>query len=139
MICKNCQTTLPDQAVACWKCGKPIAQLVAQPVAPTPHPVQAPPAPETPLKPKIKKKPPIDPIVAVFTMIASVIFFACIGWAVPFTVWGKTAEIFKDRPDLAQMSSVLGTAGGVLSGLILFVGVWWVSAWIITRLIRSSG
>ena len=134
MICENCQTTLPDQAVACWKCGKPVAQSTAA----ARQPIPTPPAPETPLKPKVKKKAPIDPVVAVFTMIASVIFFACIGWAVPFTVWGKINSAFADYPQWAQTVGILSTALGVLSAFVLFVGVWWISAWMITRLLRSS-
>ncbi len=31
MICGNCQTTLPDEAVACWKCGLPTKGRASTP------------------------------------------------------------------------------------------------------------
>ena len=117
MICENCQTPLPDQAVACWKCGKPVAR----PAAPAP-----------------KKQKPIDPLVAVFTLFFSAVFFGCIGWSVPFTVWGKLNSAVTDFPQWAQAMSVISTIAGVAAALITFVGVWWLSTWLITRIIRST-
>ncbi len=122
MICENCQTTLPDEALACWKCGKPTGQptTVAQPTSP-PH-----------------KKTRIDPLVAVFTLLISAVFFACFGWAVPFTVWGRITNIGADYPQWAQVFGVVSGIAGVASALITFIGVWWLSAWLITRIIRPG-
>lgn len=119
MICENCQTTLPDEALACWKCGKPVAQP------------GMPPAPR-------KKLKPIDPVVAFITLLLSAVFFGCAGWAVPFTVWGKLTNAASDFPQWAQALSILSTVAGVLSALVTFLGFWWLSAWLITRLIRST-
>ena len=117
MICENCQTTLPDQAVACWKCGKPV----------TPPTVTT-----------KRKKPPIDPLVAVFTLVLSAVFFGCIGWAIPFTVWGKISNAATDFPQWAQLLGAISLVAGVASALLVFVGLWWLSAWLITRILRPG-
>jgi len=119
MICENCQTSLPDEAIACWKCGKPVKK------------------PGTPPTPPRKQKP-IDPLVAFFTLLFSAGFFGCVGWAVPFTVWGKLSNAATDFPQWAQTLNVVSTVAGVASALVTFVGIWWLSAWLITRIIRSS-
>ncbi len=122
MICESCQTTLPDEAIACWKCGKPITQSATAPLpGAEPH-----------------KKTKIDPLVAVFTLVLSAVFFACFGWAVPFTVWGKITNFAADYPQWAQVFGVISGIAGVASALITFVGVWWLSAWLVTR-VMSPG
>ncbi len=122
MICESCQTALPDEALACWKCGKSIAApTVAPPEARKPH-----------------KKPKIDPLVAVFTLLFSAVFFACFGWAIPFTVWGRITNIGADYPQWAQIFGVVSGILGVASALLTFVGVWWGSAWLITRIMRPG-
>ncbi len=50
MICVTCQTTLPDEAVACWKCGSPTrggTHAEAGAAAPTATPVSS----QSPLEP----------------------------------------------------------------------------------------
>lgn len=122
MICENCQTTLPDQALACWKCGKPMTPPVTAPL-----PIAKP-----------RKMPKIDPLIALFTLIFSTVFFACVGWAVPFTVWGKLTNVATDFPQWAQALGVISGVAGVVSALLTFVGVWWGSAWLITRIMRPG-
>ena len=122
MICSSCQTTLPDEAIACWKCGKPLAPSVAAPASTS----------------KPRKKKPIDPIVAFLTLIGSTVFFGCIGWSVPFTVWGKLNNAAADFPQWAQFLGAISTIAGVVAALITFVGIWWLSAWLITRVMRPD-
>jgi ribosomal protein L40E len=113
MICENCRTTLPDDAIACWKCGARLA-------------------------PPARQAGP-DVLLAILTFVIAGALFACVGWSVPFTVWGLINSAAKDSP---QWSGVLGIVSGmafVLAALAFFGGVWWGSYWLIARLTAKPG
>jgi hypothetical protein len=118
MICANCKTTLPDNAVACWKCGKPTSQ--------------------TPQSFGSKQKPDILHILASF--FVAVVLFACVGWPLPFVVWGGISSAASGMP---QWASVSGIASGIIlfGTAIAFVALtWWGSYWVIARMFgKASG
>lgn len=122
MICGICQTNLPDEAIACWKCGSPISER-----------------PEGPAKPNVPpnsraKKDKIDPLFVVLTLLISVALFVCVGWAIPFTVWGSVIAYSGQFP---QWSSTIDALSGVLfyaSAVGVFAGTWWGSYQILRRL-----
>ena len=112
MICDQCKTELPDEAAACWKCGRPFKP--AQPAATT------------------KEDPTV--VVAFFSFILSVGFFICGGWGVPFTVWGKTLEAARTQPGMeGQMETIAGVLF-VVSAIGVFGGLWAVAFWVGKRL-----
>ncbi len=116
MICANCQTILPDEALACWKCGTQFA---------------APPA----IAPAKKTEP--DILLVIFTFIASVGFFACAGWSVPFAVWGMISTAAKDSPQWSGWVGILSGISFVVMTIACFGGFWWGSYWVIKRVIAS--
>ena len=124
MICNNCQTTLPDQAVACWKCGTPVATAV-----PPPEPLAA---------PKAKKGEP-DLLYVILTFVITAGFFVCAGWAVPFTVWGLIIGSAKEYPQLSGLLDLLSGVGFIASAIAFFAGVWWGAYKISVRLAQAQG
>ncbi len=126
MICEHCQTTLPDQAIACWKCGKPVAALAA-PTTPTAPAVQA---------PTSKSEP--DVLIVILAFALSAILFVCMGWAIPFTVWGKISGIATDYPQWSNLIGIISGISFVIATIGFLGGVWWGSYWLITRIMRPS-
>ena len=118
MKCKNCQTILPDEAIACWKCGTKVER----------------PATTAPRK---KEKPDILIVAAAFIIAA--VFFACLGWSIPFMVWGMITSSAKN----SQWSDLMGVVSGisfVATTIAIFGGVWWGSYWLIKNVtVKSSG
>lgn len=118
MICKNCQTELPDSAVACWKCGTPTAVLGQAPDA----------------------KPPRDVLHVVASFLVAAVLFICIGWPLPFVVWGNLSAAASHLP---QWASVSGIASGIVligTALAFIALAWWMSYWVITRMFgKASG
>ncbi len=118
MICEHCKTSLPDDAVACWKCGTP-----------TPKAQQSPNA-----------KPKADVLHILASFFIAAVFFVCVGWTVPFTVFGMISTAANDLP---QWASVSGIASGIIliGTAIAFIALtWWGAYWVITRLFpKSSG
>lgn len=117
MICANCQTSLPDEAVACWKCGTPLAGTAKD-------------APGKPSEP--------DVLLALLTFFAALIFFACAGWSIPFAIWGNLSTAAKDSP---QWSSLLGIVSGlafIVATVACLGGAWWGSYWLIKRILRPG-
>ena len=101
MICANCRTTLPDEAIACWKCGAQVAVAVAKSPA--------------------KKNAP-DLLLVILTFLIASGLFVCMGWAVPFTVWGVITSSASQFP---QWASILGVVSGiafVVSAIAIFGG-----------------
>ncbi len=131
MICDNCQTTLPDQAVACWKCGKPLVQ-VAPPAIPTSPPTAV--LPLVPSKPPEVKKNEPDLLHVIVTFVFTAGFFVCAGWAVPFTVWGLIISSGKQYPELSGLLDVLSGVAFIVSAIGFFAGIWWGAYKISTRL-----
>jgi hypothetical protein len=116
MLCDNCQTELPDEAAACWKCGK----LFKSVAAPTP----------------LKKQEP-DSLLLVGTFVFSGIFFICGGWAFPFTVWGKMVEYTSHYPEWSSVTGVLSGALFIVTAIAVFGVLWWGSYWLIKRIVTS--
>lgn len=112
MICANCKTTLPDDAVACWKCGTPTSQ-----------------APRTP---ESKPKPDILHVLAAF--FVAVVSFACVGWPLPFVIWGGISQVASHSPQWASVSGI--ASGAIMIGTtIAFLALtWWAFYWVIARL-----
>ena len=121
MICNHCQTTLPDQAVACWKCGAPVAAAVLPP-----EPLTA---------PQAKKREP-DLLYVILTFVITAGFFVCAGWAVPFTVWGLIIGSAKQFPALTGLLDIISGIAFILSTFGFFAGVWWGAYKISLRLAR---
>ena len=118
MICENCKTLLPDDAVACWKCGTRIA-----------------PSPET-----LPAKPQRDVLHMLAAFFVAVGLFACVGWPLPFVVWGGISSAASSMPQWASMSGI--ASGVILFGTaIAFVALtWWGSYWVIARMFgKPSG
>jgi uncharacterized paraquat-inducible protein A len=116
MICANCQTILPDEAKACWKCGIPLAESASVP----------------------KPKGETDLLMAILTFVLTAALFACVGWALPFMVWGTIVSSTKDYP---QWSGVLDMFSGVsffVTAIAFVAIVWRGSYWLITRVTRPS-
>ncbi len=118
MICANCQMTLPEEAVACWKCGTPIAAPAAQAAAP---------------------KRPVDPLLLILTLLISVGVFVCLGWAIPFTIWGLITSSAKQYPEWSGILDIVSGAAFVLSALGFFGGTWWASYQVLQRLTAKPG
>ncbi len=116
MICANCETTLPDEAIACWKCGTQLTALTGG-------------------KPPPKDEP--DVLLVLLTFVAAVAFFACAGWAVPFTVWGMITTVAKDSPEWSGVLGILGGLAFVVSTIVCFGGFWYGAYWLIKRIIAS--
>jgi hypothetical protein len=116
MICANCETTLPDEAIACWKCGTQISALTSG----TPPPRNEP-----------------DILLVLLTFVAAVAFFACAGWAVPFTVWGTITTAAKDSPEWSAVLGILGGLAFVVSTIVCFGGFWYGAYWLTKRIIAS--
>ncbi len=110
MICASCQTPLPEEAIACWKCGK-----LALPAPPA-----AAPAPAAPLA-----KRQLDLLLALITLLISVAVFVCLGWAVPFTVWGLITSFGRQYPEWSAAFGIVSGAAFILSALAFFGGTWW--------------
>ncbi len=118
VVCDNCHTTLPDNAVACWKCGRqfPSAHLSA------------------PLKPS---GPNIA--IAVVTFPIALAFFACLGWSIPFTLWGLTVSLGGQNSDGSGLLGAVGTILFAISSIALIGGAWWGAYWIVNRVNNSTG
>ncbi len=104
MICASCQTPLPEEAIACWKCGRLVV-----PAAPA----------------ATAAKRPVDLLLVVIALLISVAVFVCLGWAVPFTVWGLITTAGKQYPEWSGAFSIISGAAFILSGLGFFGGTWW--------------
>jgi hypothetical protein len=116
MTCKNCQTALPDGAVACWKCGARVDL-----------------SPET-----MPTKPPRDILHVLGSFLVAVVLFACMGWTVPFAVFGNISVAARNYP---QWENISGYASGIIMTLtaLAFVGMtWWGSYWVISRLFKTN-
>lgn len=118
MICASCQTPLPEEAIACWKCGAPIGASAPQAALP---------------------KRPVDPLLVVLTLLVSVGVFVCLGWAIPFTIWGLITSSAKQYPEWSGILDIVSGAAFVLSALGFFGGTWWGSYQILERLTAKSG
>lgn len=105
MICEHCKTVLPDDAVACWKCGTPTVRANRRSVA----------------------KPPRDVLHILSAFFVAVFSFVCVGWPLPFVV-------VSNLPLWMGMGGpAYGIV--LISTTIAFVGfAWWVAYWVITRL-----
>ncbi len=117
VVCDNCHTTLPDDAVACWKCGRQFSLA---------HPQKS-----------YKSSGP-NLAIAVVTFPIALAFFACLGWSIPFTLWGLTVSLGGQNPN---GSGLLGAVGAILfaiSSIALIGGAWWGAYWIVNRVNRSS-
>ena len=116
MNCEKCQTILPDEAIACWKCGTPVAETV-----------QAPP-----------QKDESDLLLAILTFVLSVAFFVCAGWSIPFTLWGLISTSVNGSSLLASLSSILSGLAFVASTIAVFGGCWWGCYWLLKRISRPA-
>lgn len=116
VICANCQTALPDEAVACWKCGTQVA------------------APATSTLPQ---KPEPDILLVLLTFIAAAAFFVCAGWAVPFTVWGMISTAAKDSPQWSDLLGILGGLAFIVTTIACFGGFWYGAYWVTKRVIAA--
>lgn len=116
MNCANCETPLPDEAIACWKCGTPVAASAAH----------APP-----------RKAEPDILLILLTFAAAVAFFACAGWAVPFTVWGMITTAAKDSPEWSGLLGILGGLAFVVATIACFGGFWYGAYWLTQRVLAS--
>jgi hypothetical protein len=117
MNCENCQTTLPDEAIACWKCGAPVAASVA--LAPS-------------------KKDETDLLFVIITFVISVAFFVCAGWSVPFTIWGLVTNSTKEIPPLSELGGILSGLAFIVAAVAVFGGSWWGSYWLLKRISRPT-
>ncbi len=111
VVCDNCHTTLPDSAVACWKCGKQFSSA-------------SPPAP--------RKSGP-DLLLAIVTLPIAVISFACLGWTIPFTLWGLVVSSASQYPGWSGLLGALGAILFVLATVAVIGGTWWGAYWILNR------
>ena len=116
MNCDKCQTTLPDEAIACWKCGAPVAASIAQ----------------------LPKQDESDLLLAILTLGISIAFFICAGWSVPFTLWGLISNAVQEPSPLASSSGILSGLVFIGSTLAIFGGCWWGSYWLLKRIIRPT-
>ena len=116
MNCAKCQTTLPDEAIACWKCGAPVAASIAQ----------------------LPKQDESDLLLALLTFGISIAFFVCAGWSVPFTLWGLISNSAQGSSLLASLSGILSGLAFVMSTIAVFGGCWWGSYWLLKRIARPA-
>ncbi len=117
MICSHCLTELPDQAVACWKCGE-----------------------QTQGKPTATSKPlgGADPLLVILTLLFSVAFFICMGWAIPFTIWGNMITASKEHPDWSGLLDIVSGIAFYASAVGLFIVSWWGSYQLVFRLMKNG-
>jgi ribosomal protein L40E len=116
MICENCKTVLPDDAVACWKCGT-----------------------RTPLTPEtLSPKPKRDILHMLASFFVAIGVFVCFGWTVPFAVFGNISSAASSLPQWASISGV--ASGPIMIGTaVAFVALtWWGSYWVISRLFAKA-
>ena len=117
MICQSCSTVLPDEARACWKCGAQIAATVAP-----------------------AKSADLDLLLKIVTFLVAGALFVCVGWSVPFMVWGTLASSANQFP---QWSGAIGVVSGIAfvgAAIVFFGGVWWGMYWLLKRVaITPSG
>ncbi|MDE3091996.1 MAG: hypothetical protein KGJ80_21700, partial [Chloroflexota bacterium] len=64
---------------------------------------------------------------------ATVMFFVCAGWAVPFTVWGQISTASADSPQWAGLIGVVSGVAFVVATIATFGGFWWGAYWLLTR------
>lgn len=151
MICAGCQTTLPDEAVACWKCGTPTGRgATASPVArPSTPPNIAPssvlpvhtlpqPAGSPPAATAAEERSAHDLLLLIVTFVGNAVFFVCAGWAVPFAIWGNIVSTGKQNPEWASAIELGSGVALVISGLVFFLACWLGSYWVIMRLINPN-
>ena len=117
MICSNCQTELPDEAIACWKCGEQMSCSPAK---------------------SAKHKDGVDPLLVILTLLFSVAFFVCLGWAIPFTIWGNIITVSKDHPEWSALLDMVSGIAFYVSAVGLFIFSWWGSYKLVFRLMKAS-
>ena len=113
MICQKCQTSLPEEAIACWKCGTSTARV--------------------PKPPPVKKAEP-DIFLMILTFVVTGGFFVCAGWAVPFTIWGLIIGTARQYPQLSGLIDILSGAAFIASTVTFFAGIWWGAYKVLKRL-----
>ncbi len=118
MICASCQTVLPDEAIACWKCGAPMAGPASRPAVP---------------------KRPVDLLLAILTLVISIAVFVCLGWAIPFTVWGLITSTAKQYPEWSGVLEMVSGVAFVASAVGFFGGTWWGGYKVLERLTAKPG
>lgn len=123
MICATCQIHLPEQAVACWKCGTPLEAVPA-----------AVPVLTGPLS---RPKAVHDPLLIVITFFISVALFICVGWTRPFTVWGTIVSGGKEDPGLGTFIAIASGAEFIVSTIGTFAITWWGSYTIWRKMIAK--
>jgi len=62
------------------------------------------------------------------------VLFACVGWPLPFVIWGGISQAASHLP---QRASISGIASGIIligTALAFIVLAWWGTYWVIARL-----
>ncbi len=132
MICSSCQTQLPEEAVACWKCGEAL-----QPTTGLPVPVRRSDAARAHSGGFRRIRDGLaqaDPLLVVLTLLFNAAFFICFGWAVPFTIWGNIVELSKQYPEWSALLEIASTSTLLVSAVTFFIGTWWGEYQLIHRL-----
>ncbi len=117
MICQSCDTVLPDEARACWKCGTQIAATVANAPA---------------------KNTDLDLLLKILTFLVACALFVCVGWSVPFMVWGTITSAANQYPQWSGLSGVVSGIAFVAAAIVFFGGVWWGTYWLLKRVTATT-